>query len=96
MYTIYQHSNRKGHDFNSFKEDMIKICNSHRKNGKALAFAFILYDFDNATLRKVLNDQYYWDELDHISGKYLTVFSINYKPMPMFESSSYGRFSTVD
>ena len=79
MYTIYHNSNDEGHNFSSFNDEMIKICNLHRKEKRALAFAFILYDFENPHLSKVLNDREYWLSLNAISGKYITVFSLNYK-----------------
>jgi hypothetical protein len=79
MYTIYHNSNHKGHSFESFKQEMIQICNQHRIEKRALAFAFILYDFENPQFFKVLNDNEYWLSLNEISGKYITVFSLNYK-----------------
>ena len=79
MYTIYHNSKDKGHSFSSFKDKMIEICNQHKQENRALAFAFILYDFENPHLWKVLNDYEYWIALNEISGKYLTVFSLNIK-----------------
>jgi hypothetical protein len=58
---------------------MIQICNQHRIEKRALAFAFILYDFENPQLWKVLSDNEYWLSLNEISGEYITVFSLNYK-----------------
>jgi hypothetical protein len=55
------------------------MCNRHRDNGKALAFSFILYDFTNPHLVKILKDQDYWLALNKISGEYLTVFSLHYE-----------------
>ena len=79
MFTIYQNSNDEGHNLDSFRDKMILICNQHRKENRALAFAFILYDFENPHLWKILNDREYWLALNKISGEYLTVFSLNYK-----------------
>lgn len=79
MYTIYHNSGDEGHDFPSFRDKMIQICNQHRADNRALAFAFILYDFENPQLWKILNDTEYWLALNEISGKYLTVFSLNYR-----------------
>jgi hypothetical protein len=79
MYTIYHNSNDEGHSFQSFKDEMIQICNQHRIEKRALAFAFILYDFENPQLWKVLSDNEYWLSLNEISGEYITVFSLNYK-----------------
>jgi hypothetical protein len=78
MYTVYLNSKDQGHDLSSFKDKMIQICNDHRDTGRAIAFAFILYDFENPQLWKVLNDRHYWLALNQISGEYLTVFSLNY------------------
>ena len=79
MYKIFLNSKNEALSFNSFKDKMIEICNSHREKNKALAFAFILYDFENPQISKVLNDEEYWLALNKISGEYLSVFSINYK-----------------
>lgn len=79
MYTIYQNATDERYDFDSFREQMIQICNEHRDTNRALAFAFILYDFENPHLTKILKDREYWIALDKISGEYLTVFSLNYK-----------------
>lgn len=79
MYTIYQNGNSKGHDLISFEASMIKICNDHKNGRRALAFAFILYDFENPQIWKVLGDNQYWLALNKISGQYLTVFNFNYK-----------------
>lgn len=79
MFTIYHNSKDEGHNFHSFKNKMIEICNQHKNENRALAFAFILYDFENPHLWKVLNDYKYWIALNEISGKYITVFSLNYK-----------------
>lgn len=79
MYTIYQNSKQEDHNFDSFREEMMKICSRQKEEQRALAFAFILYDFENPHLWKVLNDNQYWLALNEISGEYLTVFSLNYK-----------------
>lgn len=79
MHTIYHNSKDEGHSFESFKNRMIQICNQHRNENRAMAFAFVLYDFENPHLWKILNDNEYWLALNRISGKYLTIFSLNYK-----------------
>ena len=79
MHTIFNNSSDTAHDYQSFKDQMIEICNNHRDNKKALAFAFILYDFENPQLSQVLNNQDYWLALNEMSGEYLTVFSLHYK-----------------
>jgi hypothetical protein len=89
MYTIYQNSTDEGHNLESFQDEMIKICNNHREENRALAFAFILYDFENPQIRKVLNDTDYWQALNSISGNYLTVFSLNYRKEDNIDFSNY-------
>lgn len=79
MYTIYFNSENRGLNFDSFKKKMVEICSKHRAENRALAFAFILYDFENPQVSKILYDNEYWMALNQISGKYLTVFSLNYR-----------------
>lgn len=83
MYPIYINTEDKGSSYNFFEEDFLKICNSHRDEDRALMFAFILYDFENPHIAKILNDHDYWLSLNSISGEYLTVFSLHYKPEDM-------------
>lgn len=80
MHTIYIKSENKELSFKSFREKLVETCNSHREKNKALAFAFILYDFEDPQIYKVLNDEEYWLALNKMSGEYLSIFSINYKP----------------
>jgi hypothetical protein len=78
MVPVYIGRSRKVSDsFGEFTSEFLKICRSHQEQKRALAFAFILYDFDHPEIRKVLADQDYWDALDHISGTTLTVFSFH-------------------
>jgi len=83
MYTVYINSEDKGSSYYHFEEDFLNICNSHREEDRALMFAFILYDFENSQISKILNDADYWLSLNSISGEYLTVFSLHYKPEDM-------------
>jgi hypothetical protein len=80
MYDIYLRDNGdKGLSIEEFDKEFRSICQSHQKTGRALAFAFILFDYDHPEVGKVLYDQMYWDALNQISGRYLTVFSFNLK-----------------
>lgn len=82
MIPIYLHD-KSGHDsyfYDEFESDFLRICETHREEGRALAFAFILYDFTSPQVAKVLRDQDYWNALDQLSGKYLTVFSFHTRP----------------
>jgi hypothetical protein len=80
MYSIFSNSEDKGHSFDSFYEKFFEVCKQHKAQDRALAFAFILYDFGDAHLNKIINDEEYWLSLNAVSGKYLTVFSIHYSP----------------
>lgn len=62
---------------NSLTEYIFKTCNQHRKENRALAFALIVYDFHNPHVEKMLEDKAYYNALDHVSGKFLTIFYIN-------------------
>lgn len=79
MYKIYQNNTGKGYEIDEFSKKMIKICNEHKRKGKALAFAFILYDFRNPHFTKMLNDRDYWLAFNEISGNFLSIFSFDYK-----------------
>jgi hypothetical protein len=61
----------------SFKDILLHTCRQHKNEGRALAFAFIVFDFDNHTINDILDKRSYWSTLDKISGKTLSVFYIN-------------------
>jgi hypothetical protein len=77
MIPVYlsQNNGRQGYGFDEFSRKFFDICDSHRRDGRALAFAFILYSYSNPEVRKVLDDKDYWDALDEISGNRLSVYS---------------------
>lgn len=78
MNNIYLNtSDNQALDFATFEESMIEICKEQRLNGKALAFAFILYDLTNPEIKKLLDDADYWNSLNEISGDKICVFSIH-------------------
>ncbi len=60
-----------------FADHFKQICIEHRAQGRALAFAALVYDFSNAEIAEVVMNERYWDALDEVSGKYLTVFAFN-------------------
>lgn len=64
-------------DEESFKKSIMETCENHKKEGRALAFAFIVYDFENHTIPEILKNKDYWSSLDKISGRRLSVFYIN-------------------
>lgn len=47
------------------------------KKYSAMAYAFIVYDFNNPSIRKVLNDKHYLQDLDQLTGIYISLFYIN-------------------
>lgn len=59
---------------NSAYETIINICNDHKEEQRALAFAFVIHNYMSPQLNKVLADEDYWESLDRISGQLLTVF----------------------
>ncbi|SEO09675.1 hypothetical protein SAMN05192574_105288 [Mucilaginibacter gossypiicola] len=77
--------NRDKNEYKFFKKNFIEICNEFRSQNRALAFAFILYDFKSPQVKKVLEDRDYWNALNAISGKHLTVFTFHYKERPRFK-----------
>lgn len=66
----------RGYDFAQFNERFAEICAEHRKQGRALAFAFLLFDVDTPEFTKALRDEDYWRALDSVSGSYLSVFTL--------------------
>ncbi|NOZ45957.1 MAG: hypothetical protein GXO79_04160 [Chlorobi bacterium] len=64
-------------DAESFERYIIETTKMHKEQGRALAFAFIIYDFDNHTINQILKKEDYWSSLDKISGKFLSIFYIN-------------------
>jgi hypothetical protein len=60
-----------------FSNGIIELCEKHREQSRALAFAFLIYDFRNPQIIKVLEDMDYWRALDAISGKFLSIYYIH-------------------
>ena len=61
----------------NFKASIVDLCERHKKEGRALAFAFLMFDFENPQITKILEDKDYWNSLHQISGSYLSIFYIN-------------------
>ena len=82
MNPIYQQKEKgkKGLQLEDFKKEFISIRNSHSKEKKILAFAFVLYCyFGNPQLSKIFDDTDYWEALNSISGNYLSIFYVDSK-----------------
>lgn len=75
MFPIFLNAD-DGMSFESFEDSFLKICKLHKVNGRALAFAFILYGNDQPHIFKILDDRFYWRALHERSGQYLTIFVI--------------------
>lgn len=69
----------KGFNTETLKRYILETCKSHKIERRALAFAFIIYDFEGHTIPKILKDKTYWSSLDKISGQHLTIFYLNSK-----------------
>jgi len=60
-----------------FNEYLLSLCEEHKQTSRALAFAFLVYDFKDNTIPQILKNESYWNALDVISGKFLSVFYID-------------------
>jgi hypothetical protein len=67
----------KAFDENEFRNHIIELCRLHHEQRRALAFAFLVYDFSNHAIKEVLENKNYWSSLDIIAGKYLSIFYID-------------------
>lgn len=76
MYTIYEQQNGSGQGLGLY--DFIKIfdniCEEHRRQGRAKAFAFLFYDFNNQSIRRVLKNAGGFKELNNLAGSELSIF----------------------
>lgn len=70
-------NNNQPFDDHGFKDYLLNICKTHKDQQRALAFAFIVYDFADYTITQILQDKNYWTTLDKLSGHYLSVFYVN-------------------
>lgn len=64
-------------DQESFINLLLDICKEHKTKRRALAFAFLVYDFEDNTIQEILEHTKYWSTLDKVSGRFLTIFYIN-------------------
>jgi hypothetical protein len=67
----------KGYELPDFLDRFGGICAEHLRTGRAKAFAFVLYDFQDASVRNVLKDEEGFLELDRLSGTDLSVFYLH-------------------
>lgn len=79
MNPIYEQGsgNGIGHGLSSFLRRFDEICAEHLSKGRAKSFAFIFYNFNDQTIRKILKNQGVFAQLDRLSGKELSVFYLH-------------------
>jgi len=79
MIPIYEQGKGEGigYGFDDFLRRFVDICEEHKRDQRARAFAFILYDFENAAIRKVLKLQGGFARLDRLSGHDLSIFYLH-------------------
>jgi hypothetical protein len=87
MIPVYQHrkGDKSGLNYEKFESEIGYICEQHKREGRALAFALLLYDFTSPGVWKMLDDKHYWFALDEAAGKTISVFSIHTPPW-LFEN----------
>jgi hypothetical protein len=76
MFTIVERENRhiKGMGFDEFVKRFDAISQQLVEQNRAKAFAFIFYDFNNASIKDVVAPDGGFLELDRLSAKDVTVF----------------------
>ncbi len=57
-----------------FYQSIIDVCKKHREDHRALAFAFILYDFENPQILKILNDNFNLSMFMNLNYKFRQIF----------------------
>ena len=67
----------RGIDPNDLVSVILDLCEQHRREHRALAFAFIFYDQTHAQVVRVLEEPHFYDAFHAISGKSITVFFVD-------------------
>jgi hypothetical protein len=73
MHSIIYPNNENGTE-EKLRDYVLDVCSKHRKENRALAFAFIIADLHNPHVNKILRDHDYINSLHEISGQTITVF----------------------
>ena len=76
MHQIIYPDLKGGHSKN-LEKYILTVCEKHKAENRAMAFAFIVSDLDDPQIRKVLRDSDYIQALHNISGEFLTIFYLN-------------------
>lgn len=77
MAPLYTTTKDKEFGHEDFVDSLTNLCGQHKEQGRALAFAFLAYDFEDNTITQMLKNKDYWSALDKISGEYLSIFYLN-------------------
>lgn len=85
--------NNTNADPDNLRNYIMQVCQTHKSENRALAFAFIVADLHNPHVNKILHDHNYINALHEISGKTLTVFFLmdNYVNRTIIDSSNSNR-----
>lgn len=78
MSPIYLDAQFEGQDLANISKKMTSMFRKDAAHSRA--FAFIIHDFTNPNIRKVILDSIDWQALHQSSGDTLTVFCKDYKP----------------
>lgn len=66
-----------GHSFATLVNKFIETCEGHLANGRSLAFAFLLYDFEDEAIKHILKNRGGFTKLDRLSGKDSSIFYLH-------------------
>jgi hypothetical protein len=81
------HGQGIGLSFENFLRHFIEICEAHLENGRAKAFAFILYDFNDKHIKNdILKKQGGFAQLDRLSGRDLSIFYLHSNNRELFKA----------
>lgn len=97
MYPIYRQdmADSIGMGYQQFVKEFIDICEHHKQNGHARAFAFIFYDNRSKTLYDALGSDGGFKTLNDASGKHLTIFYLNAEENEGLSKAFNKRFRKV-
>jgi hypothetical protein len=68
---------KQGYAGDNFEKRLLEICDEHQKDNRALIFAFLVYNFEDAAVTKVVKDRDYWTALNKASGSAISIFSLH-------------------
>ncbi|MEX2409814.1 MAG: hypothetical protein WD607_00340 [Candidatus Paceibacterota bacterium] len=82
-------------DTENFLNDIVQTSIEHKKQNRALAFAFLIYDFESPHVAKILEDKNYWNSLHRIAGTYLSIYYIHSEADSLNEKKVYFQSENV-